>query len=542
MTRRHVIFAIFLFLIGVVGFYYFRGGTTAGQLDVSESAEGSSKLPDHKTKVTSSPADGVYRTDLHSLADPEVRADYAKRVPESWDDWAKSMTEILVGTGAGNGYVSTHEEVKSYHQRMSDYFKDQAARYSRKNHPLPEAILPMPDLSGYDGPQTVDALIAEFDSRYTGGGWGEASLVAHDESYPRAAFLQRILDKGAVVKDTADYGFYMDLRGHLLQIKEQPDEWHSGKYGIPITTNFAEYEEGFLSRKVWENSILQQVSEADPGKSVTIYFSSKHHDKYLPVIGKMTYVRINKNRDAIGTSGTTLTKEQRDNLLHKGIEPEDIEIVYIDKDYNLVEPPSLVDSSERRAKNIGSIDGVKVTPENYEQLMGRPIPSEWLDNYKQWSAQEGQVSEPSMTSDTAMDPRALAAHEAAAAAQEVAKVEFEKFEQGMRQIEEFATMSDAEIEKTLEKQFRQKFLPQLPTEALEQLTPERLEKALGTLFQHGFDEGFRRISRDSPALAEQLKQYFGQGQKPPAGKLPKGPVPPAPPAPPEAAPQGTDTD
>ena len=110
----------------------------------------------------------------------------------------------------------------------------------------------------------------------------------------------------------------------------------------------------------------------------------------------------------------------------------------------------------------------------------------------------------------------------------------------MRQLEEFATMSDAEIEKTLEKQFRQKFLPQHPLEQLEQLIPERLEKALGTLFQHGFDDGFRRISRDSPALAEQLERYFGQGQKPPP-KMQKKPQRPAPPKPPEATPPEPDT-
>ena len=542
MTRRHVIFAIFLFLIGVVGFYYFRGGTTAGQLDVSESAEGSSKLPDHKTKVTSSPADGVYRTDLHSLADPEVRADYVKRAPESWDDWAKSLSEATVGENVQNGFLLTREAVESLLKDVYDQLSEQAALYKRKNHPLPEAIIPMPylfDPKYYEGPQTPEALIAEFDQRYSSG-YNEDYKTTMDEHYPRSEFLQRILDKGAVVKNTADYGYYLDLRGNLLWKKETPEEWFSGKYGIPITTNFAEYEEGFLERKIWENSILQQVSEADPGKSVTIYFSSKHPDKYLPVIGRMTYVRINENIGSIGTSGTTLTDEQRDDLLYRGIEPENIEIVYIDRDYNIVERPSPVDRETLMYKDVISIDGIRLTPENYEDVVGKPVSDAWLKIYEEREALE--VSDPSMESDVNMDARREAAREAAAAAPASAKAEFEKFQQGMRQIEEFATMSDAEIEKTLENQFRQKFLPQLPTEALEQLTPERLEKALGTLFQHGFDEGFRRISRDSPALAEQLKQYFGQGQKPPAGKLPKGPVPPAPPAPPEAAPQGTDTD
>ena len=439
MTRRHVIFAIFLFLIGVVGFYYFRGGTTAGQLDVSESAEGSSKLPDHKTKVTSSPADGVYRTDLHSLADPEVRADYVKRAPESWDDWAKSLSEATVGENVQNGFLLTREAVESLLKDVYDQLSEQAALYKRKNHPLPEAIIPMPylfDPKYYEGPQTPEALIAEFDQRYSSG-YNEDYKTTMDEHYPRSEFLQRILDKGAVVKNTADYGYYLDLRGNLLWKKETPEEWFSGKYGIPITTNFAEYEEGFLERKIWENSILQQVSEADPGKSVTIYFSSKHPDKYLPVIGRMTYVRINENIGSIGTSGTTLTDEQRDDLLYRGIEPENIEIVYIDRDYNIVERPSPVDRETLMYKDVISIDGIRLTPENYEDVVGKPVSDAWLKIYEEREALE--VSDPSMESDVNMDARREAAREAAAAAPASAKAEFEKFQQGMRQIEEFAT-------------------------------------------------------------------------------------------------------
>ena len=108
---------------------------------------------------------------------------------------------------------------------------------------------------------------------------------------------------------------------------------------------------------------------------------------------------------------------------------------------------------------------------------------------------------------------------ARAASREAAKVEYEKFANRIRQLEEFSTMSDAEIEKSLERQFRQKFLPEHP---VEQLTPERLEDALGLLFQHGFDEGFRRIKRDSPMLANQLERYFGGGQKP-TPDIPKRP-------------------
>lgn len=530
MTRRHMFFGMFVLLIGIIGLLVFlRLTATLVQPDFSKSTEDgtSPELPEVQTKF--------YRTDLHPLSDPKVREAYLKRCPESWEDWAKSLYESMVGSGVETGHISTSDQVESMLMDTYDQLMEQAALYDQKNHPLPDSIVPMPYLNySYKCPQTPEALIAEFDSDYTGGGWGDTALYTHDESFPRAAFLQRLLDKGGVIRDLGDYSFYMGLRGDLLKKKEQPTEWASGKYGIPITTNFAEYEEGFLSRKIWENGILHQVSEANPDESVTIYFPSIHSDKYLPVIGKMTYVRLNKNRDSINTSGTKLTSKQRDNLLHKGIEPEDIEIIYIDGDYNLIDPPPLVDPNDLRAKNIVAIDGVKVTPENYEQLMARPIPGEWIENYQKWTDYEEQVSASSVASDVNIFKRHVAER---AAYREAAKAEFERFQHRMQQLESFATMSDAEIEKQLERQFRKQFLPEHPVEQLEQITPERLERALGTLFKYGFEDGMRHIREDNAALADQLERHFGKRAKPPAQELkpPQKPTPPKLPSEPPAS-------
>ena len=173
-------------------------------------------------------------------------------------------------------------------------------------------------------------------------------------------------------------------------------------------------------------------------------------------------------------------------------------------------------------------DGTIVSQERYREITGEEMHYSTRQRYDEYAGAESPV-----------DPDAArreAAREAAAAAQEAAKAEFERFQDNMRNLAEFATMSDVEIEKALERQFRRQFLPEHP---VEQFTPERLEEALGTLFQHGFEEGFRRVRRDSPALAEQLERHFGQGQKPPPD-MQKKPQRPAPPKPPEATPPETE--
>ncbi len=515
MSRRYVMFAIFSLLIGFIGFYYFHGNTTVSQLDVSEVIKKSLKLPVHKTKESTLPA--VYRTDLHPLANPEMREAYLKRVPASWDDWAKSLTESIVGHSVQTGHISTSEEVESRYQKTYNYLKDQAARYEKKNHPLPETIIPMPDLSGpkyYQGTQTPKALIAEFDHKHSSG-YDENFNVAMEEHYPRETFLQRVLDKGAVVKDTTDYDFYLDLRGHLLQKKEAPEEWISGKYGLPITTDFTEYEEGVLERKVWENRIIQEISAAYPYESPTIYFPSNHPDKYLPVVGKMTYVQIDEKNGKMRTSGMALTKEQRDNLLYKGIEPENIEVVFIDDDYNILsEKPKPFDPEKWLEENSYDIvpeglrapDGAIVSPERYQEITSQEMPYETRQKYDEYIG----------ASPLAVDPAAefarAEAEREAARTREVARAEFEHFQNEMRQTEKFQSIAAGEMSRALATQFLSKYAPKSGAS-------KRMETALQTMFQHGFEEGLRRIRKDDSALAAELERQLAEAHRPPDPKL-----------------------
>ena len=494
---------------------------------------------------------------LHPFASKKKRLIEEKRRVSTWEEYIDGQTEIALGVVVEEGamgapdhpwkMINTPEAIALKRSEIRSQLLRATAQL-RAEQPPPEDLrdLPIFDATNsppkpappqyYEGPQTPEALIAEFD-QYLLEVYPEASEF--DEYYPKAAWIQRILDKGAVFEKDSDYGYYLsEMRRELIELKSKPDEWRSGDRGIPSTTNFEDYEDDYIQRKIWENSIVNKVSTEHPEHVVTsVFFPRSHPDKYLPQVGKMTYVRRKPDSSAMLTIGMPLTEEQHDNLLYKGIEPEDIEIVYIDEEYNLLaEKPKPYNRDEWNKKHIYDIvpeglrahDGTIVTPERYEEVLGKPMSAEIKQRYDEYVGTELPV-----------DPDAArreAAREAAAAAQATAKSEYEKFENRMRQLEEFGTMSDAEIGKALERQFRQKFLPDHP---VEQLTPERVENALGTLFQHGFEEGFRRLRRDSPALAEQLERYFGGGQKKPP-EIPRKPQRPTPPKPPEATPPDTE--
>ncbi len=541
MTRKKWVIVILVLFVFGTAFFFFQ--PTKNDTDV---ARDELLSPKEKAAVAA-----VLR--LHPLASEEKRLIEKKRRVSTWEEYIDERTEIALGVVVEEGalgapdhpwkMINTPEAIALKRSEIRSQLVRATAQL-RAEQPPPEDLrdLPIFDATNYppqpappkyyEGPQTPEALIAEFD-QYLLEVYPEASEF--DEHYPKAVWLQRILDKGAIFEKDSDYGYYLsEVRRELIELKAKPDEWRSGSRGIPPTSNFEDYKEGYIERKIWENNITNKVSKESPDNAVTsVFFPRSHPDKYLPQVGRITYVRRRPDSSGMLTIGTPLTDEQRDNLLYKGIEPGDIEIVYIDEDFNvLTEKPKPYNREEWDKKHIYDIvpeglrshDGTIVTPERYEEIIGKPMSDEIRQRYNEYDGSESLV-----------DPDAArreVAREAAAVEQAAAKTEFEKFQQGMRQLKEFASMSDVEVGKALEKQFRQQFLPEHP---VEQLTPERLENALGTLFQHGFEEGFRRVRRDSPALAEQLEQYFGQGQKPPP-EMQKKPQRPTPPKPPEAAP------
>ncbi len=267
MTLKKTIFIVSILLgIGALGALLMHREDHSGD-QVASPPDVVSKqrtLPMHPTRIATKAKPGEDRTLLHPLADPEKRAAYAAQTPSSWKEWAKALTEIRLGWSVENGFLSTSKEIDLQRPGDYSYLLDQAKRYEKKKYPIPTPVTEMPHLDKpvyYEGPQTTEAIMTEFDDRYDNSFPRAAEM---EEIYPRAVFLQRLLDKGAVVKKVSDYEYYMKLRGELLYRKDRPEDWHSGNHGIPITTDFAEYEEGFLDRKVWENSIIQQVSEENP--------------------------------------------------------------------------------------------------------------------------------------------------------------------------------------------------------------------------------------------------------------------------------------
>ncbi len=298
------------------------------------------------------------RLRLHPLASEEKREAFLKNTPvHTWDDWIDGKVEDMVGFLVEGGGLKTPEEIAAFKVKQRAITELLAAPYIAANLPPPPSLedgVPEEKLypnagkpvivqpKPYEGPQTTEALMAAYDAGYV-----ELfpKTLRYDEHYPREEWLQRILDKGIVIENATDYDYYMKSRFYLIQARYNSNRWQSGLYGVPPVSSYDAYEDAFIERKQWERQVYKDFRAANPNTAGTIYFPESHPDKYLPVTGKMTYVY--RDGPATKTWGTRLTDEQRDALHYQGVHPENIEIVYVDEDYNvLTEKPEPYDPSK----------------------------------------------------------------------------------------------------------------------------------------------------------------------------------------------------
>ena len=494
MKRKRIfIFAPILLVLGTALFFFLRAESRTALLK---------SIPlTPEARVRSE------RLRLHPLASEEKREAFLKNTPvHTWDDWIDGKVEDMVGALVEAGGLKTPEEIAAYKVKDRTTTELLVAPYIAANIPPPASLedgVPKEKLypnagkpvivqpKPYEGPQTTEALMAAYDAGYV-----ELfpKTLRYDEHYPREEWLQRILDKGIVIENATDYDYYMKSRFYLIQARDNPNRWQSGLYGVPAVSSLDAYEDAFIQRKRWERQVYKDFRTANPNTSGTIYFPESHPDKYLPVTGKMTYVY--RDGPVTRTWGMHLTDEQRDALHYQGVHPEGIDIVYVDEDYNiLTEKPEAYDPAK---------DGVVVSeeiifPEDIEQFTETTPKIDWTSD----SRLPGDTENYTENSETGRD------FDPAAAAQ-AAQAEFEKFKQQLRQFEEFANMTDAELTAEIENHFTS----QIPTaEKLEskiskQFNPERFSKAMETLNRYGHEEGLRRLKDTDPAVAEQLERFL----------------------------------
>ena len=122
----------------------------------------------------------------------------------------------------------------------------------------------------YYGPQTAAGLMAAFDAAYAAARpkvtatmsrkkkveirreWSEAEI---DARYPRAEWLQLLLDRGITITHARDYAMYLAIRHTLALVEDNPKlwksgilrlPWESGILGLPRTKDWNTFKAAYL--------------------------------------------------------------------------------------------------------------------------------------------------------------------------------------------------------------------------------------------------------------------------------------------------------
>lgn len=362
----------------------------------------------------------------------------------------------------------------------------------------------------HSGPQTVEALMESYHQAYMQSKFRREI----NKRIPPEQWLQYVLDEGYTMLNFREYAQFMDTR-KATDILDDPSErkLYSELYELP-ETDIERLKELHLENEL---IFLQRKLDVERASDEPIAGGFFAGNKFLPVYQDrdMVYVQRRDSGTAAQFLGMRLNDVQKFNLIFRGIEPKGIEVIYIDEMGN-----QLSDKPE------------PITREEVRKMMKEgeaPPPDEWWDpNTPIPDSEDFEEFLPPERTDTELDKRKQRAREEIDNLKTAAQTEFEiaaqaeykKFMREVRQLEEFATMSDAEIVDKLEKQLRQQLFPDLSTEAsLEDalreiitqkpVTPKRFEKAKQTLERHGPKEGLRRLAIDDPELAE----YFLRNPK-----------------------------
>ena len=196
---------------------------------------------------------------LEKQADPSVDFD---TLTDSWKNWINEKTEEIVGYALEEWenrgliievddaiftdvYTSVRKQLTAEAIEME---KRLPSPYDMKEYTI-EMVIENTGPDKHFGPQTVEALMESFHEEYNfviTSFHGEAYLEEVDAKYPPDEWIQMLLDKEVAIADSDFYTRFLSMRESVVNLENKPEEWRSGKHGIPPTSQLPQ-------AKAWGN-------------------------------------------------------------------------------------------------------------------------------------------------------------------------------------------------------------------------------------------------------------------------------------------------
>ena len=128
----------------------------------------------------------------------------------------------------------------------------------------------------YDGQQTVQGVMNAFDAEYNRR-YSKTTVIASrksvvysselaisgeiDSRYPRAEWLQLLLDKGVTIETFDDYRVYLSKRHTLIFLEDNPNFRKADILDIPPTDDWETYKAAYIEKLIMDYAKIREVSE-----------------------------------------------------------------------------------------------------------------------------------------------------------------------------------------------------------------------------------------------------------------------------------------
>ena len=124
----------------------------------------------------------------------------------------------------------------------------------------------------YTGPQNAQELMNALDTNYNAGHSKTEVSISHtvdgtkityssklteneiDARYPRAEWLQTLLDKGIAIENFGDYSRYLLKRHTLVLLEDNPDLRQLGIYDIPPMDDWKSHKSAYINKLVKDHA------------------------------------------------------------------------------------------------------------------------------------------------------------------------------------------------------------------------------------------------------------------------------------------------
>ncbi len=196
-------------------------------------------------------------------------------------------------------------------------------------------------MADYDGPQTVEALMAEYDEYYSYTHSPPGSKL--DTIFPRDEWIQRALDLGVVFLDNYDYAGIMQVRGLIEWIQSDPKQFarlYQAK-GLEDEANFNAFIDEKIKDAAMDNILWRDAMRKFPDSSGGFRLGNRYvmtKDNHMHV--KIATGDPDHTVFMLGPRKRDLTGEEMHLLKYHGVAPEDIEVFYIDENNEVMPPDS----------------------------------------------------------------------------------------------------------------------------------------------------------------------------------------------------------